>query len=48
MNLGIEHNTLGEIYLLKGNMGFVYCLSNMAPYIAEHLEKVKHTHINAV
>lgn len=44
MNLGIERNTLGDIFI-KGNMGFVYCLSNMAPYIVEHLEKVKHTHI---
>lgn len=44
INLGIERNTLGDIFI-KENTGFVYCLSSIAPYIAEHLEKIKHTHI---
>ena len=44
MNLGIDRSTIGEIFL-EENEGYVYCLENIAYYIVENLDKVKHTHI---
>lgn len=42
MNLGIERSTLGDIFIV-GNAGYVFCMDNMAPYIAENLTRIKHT-----
>lgn len=42
MNLGIERNTIGDIFLNE-NVGYVYCLESMADYIVENLDRVKHT-----
>ena len=44
MNLGIDRSTIGDIFL-EENEGYVYCLENIADYIVENLDKVKHTHI---
>lgn len=44
MNLGIERNTLGDIYL-DGNVAYVFCTQKMAPYIQEQLTRIKHTTI---
>ncbi len=44
MNLGIERNTLGDIYL-DGNIAYVFCMQKMAPYIQEQLTRIKHTTI---
>lgn len=42
MNLGIERSTLGDIRVGEKE-AYLYCLSNMAEYICEHLDKVRHT-----
>lgn len=44
MNLGIDRSTLGDIMLLD-NIGYIFCMENMADYIIEHLDKVRHTSI---
>lgn len=44
MNLGIERSMLGDI-LIKDNCGYIFCMEQMAEYIAEHLDKVKHTNV---
>ena len=44
MNLGIERNVLGDI-LVKGKRGYVFVQENMAPYIADKLTRVNHTHV---
>lgn len=44
MNLGIERDTMGDI-VVEENIGYVFCTQTMAPYITEHLDKVKHTHV---
>lgn len=44
MNLGIERETLGDIFI-KGKIGYLFCLDRMADYIVEQLEQVRHTHI---
>lgn len=47
INLGIERNTLGDIFV-KNNKGYVYCLDKIADYIIENLQKVKHTHVKCI
>ncbi len=42
MNLGIERSTLGDIFIVE-NAGYVFCMDNMALYIAENLTRIKHT-----
>lgn len=44
MNLGIERNTLGDIFL-KDNCGYLFCLDPIADFIIEELRKVKHTDV---
>ncbi len=44
MNLGIDRSKIGDIFLSE-NEGYVYCLNNIADYIVENLDRVKHTHI---
>ena len=44
MNLGIERENLGDIYI-KGKTGYVFCLNQIAPYIMENLSQVRHTHV---
>lgn len=47
MNLGIERSTLGDIRVGEKE-AYLYCLSSMAEYICEHLEKVRHTSVKCV
>lgn len=42
MNLGIERDVIGDI-LVKDKVGYIFCGSQMADYIIENLDKVKHT-----
>jgi RNA-binding protein YlmH len=42
LNLGIDRNRTGDI-LLKDNDAWLLCETEIAPFIAEHLEKVRHT-----
>lgn len=44
MNLGIERSTVGDI-ILADKEGYIFCLENMADFIMEHLDKVKHTSV---
>ena len=44
MNLGIERDTLGDI-IIKDNCGYIICTENIAGYITENLQKVKHTYV---
>lgn len=47
MNLGIERSTLGDIRVGEKE-AYLYCLSSMAEYICEHLEKVRHTSVKCI
>jgi len=42
MNLGIERDTLGDIFL-REKTAWLFCASGMADYIKENLTRVKHT-----
>lgn len=44
MNLGIERETLGDIFV-TGNHAYLYCLESMKEYIIKNLSKVRHTSI---
>ncbi len=45
MHLGIERNVLGDI-LIRDKEAFLLCEDSMAQYIAEHLDKVRHTSVS--
>lgn len=42
LNLGIEREMLGDIVIID-NVGYIFALESIAPYIAENLVRVKHT-----
>ena len=42
MNLGILRSKIGDI-ILKDNIAYVFCAEAVSSYLAESLEKVKHT-----
>ncbi len=44
MNLGIERNTIGDIFV-QGKGAFLYCHNKMTEYLLEELDKIKHTHV---
>ena len=44
MNLGIERRCLGDIAIID-NMGYLFCLSDIADYISESLTRIKHTEV---
>ncbi len=44
MNLGIERSILGDIRVGEKE-AYLYCLSGMAEYICDHLDKVRHTSV---
>lgn len=44
MNLGIERSTLGDIRVVEKE-AYLYCLTSIADYICENLDKVKHTNV---
>ncbi len=44
MGLGIRREMLGDI-IVKDNTAFLVCLDTVADYIAEQLDKVKHTSV---
>ena len=46
LNLGIERDTLGDIVIID-NVGYIFALENIAPYIADGLVKVKRTDVSA-
>lgn len=46
LNLGIERDTLGDIVIID-NVGYIFALEGIAPYIADGLIKVKRTDVCA-
>lgn len=44
MNLGIDRSAVGDIFI-KGKTAYIFCTEKIAPYIAENLNKVKHTDV---
>ena len=42
LNLGIEREVLGDIVIID-NVGYIFALESIAPYITENLTRVKHT-----
>lgn len=44
MNLGIERRCLGDIAIID-NVGYLFCLSDIAEYIVESLTRIKHTEV---
>lgn len=44
MNLGIDRSTVGDI-LLEGKSAYLFCTDKIAPYLKEHLDRVKHTKV---
>jgi RNA-binding protein YlmH len=45
MNLGIERGKIGDI-LVKEKEGFIYCESRIGTFLADNLEKIKHTKVS--
>lgn len=44
MNLGIERSTIGDIKVGDGE-AYLFCQENIAEYICQNLEQIKHTHV---
>ncbi len=44
MNLGITRDVLGDI-IIRDNIGYLFCEESIAGFLAEHLDKVKHTSV---
>ena len=44
LNLGIKRELLGDIVIFE-NIGFVFALEYIAPYIRENLKRVRHTDV---
>lgn len=44
MNLGIERDLIGDIFI-SDNVGYMFCTEGISQYIADNLNKVRHTAI---
>ncbi len=44
MHLGIERDIIGDI-IVRDNIGYIFCEEAIAEFLAEHLDKVKHTSV---
>ncbi len=45
MNLGIERDVTGDIFLPDEKSALLFCHENIADYIVENLDRVKHTNV---
>ena len=45
LNLGIDRSKVGDI-LIDENEGYIFCHTSISSFIADQLEKVKHTMVN--
>ena len=45
MNLGIRRDTIGDI-LVKGKIGYIFCLDEVVEFILQNLVKIRHTQIS--
>ncbi len=48
MNLGIERDVVGDIFLSDGKRALLFCHETIADYIVEHLDRVRHTNVACV
>lgn len=46
MNLGIERDVTGDIFLPDEKSALLFCHENIADYIVESLDRVKHTNVS--
>lgn len=46
MNLGIKRELIGDI-IISDNKGYVFCLEQISDYIADNLQRIKHTTVKA-
>lgn len=46
LNLGIERCKVGDI-VVKDNMAYVFCIKEIAPFISESIERIRHTNVKA-
>ncbi|MFQ9515431.1 MAG: RNA-binding protein [Eubacterium sp.] len=46
LNLGINRNKIGDIFI-KDNTAYVYCIDEIAEYITENLNKIRHTFVKS-
>lgn len=44
MNLGIDRSIIGDIFV-RDKTGYIFCADRIAEYIAENLNKIKHTNV---
>lgn len=44
LHLGLERDTIGDIFI-EDNVGYVFCTEQVAPYLVEQLDRVKHTSV---
>ncbi|MCR5145360.1 MAG: DbpA RNA binding domain-containing protein [Lachnospiraceae bacterium] len=44
MNQGMRRSTIGDIKVCD-NSAYIFCMENIADYIIEHLDKIKHTSV---
>ncbi len=44
MHLGIDRDVLGDI-IVRDNIAYLFCEDSIAEFLAEHLDKVKHTSV---
>ncbi len=45
MNLGIERDVVGDIFLTDEKSALLFCHENIADYILENLDRVRHTNV---
>ncbi|MFA9463614.1 MAG: RNA-binding protein [Velocimicrobium sp.] len=46
LNLGIDRSKVGDI-LVQGKKAYLFCRKEIAPFICESLERIKHTNVTA-
>lgn len=44
LHLGLERDTIGDIFI-EDNVGYVFCTEQVAPYLVQNLDRVKHTSV---
>lgn len=47
MNLGIDRSTIGDI-VVGDKEAYLFCQENIASYICDNLEQIRHTHVKCV
>lgn len=45
LNLGIERDTIGDIYI-EDNVGYIFCEDKICNYIIDNLTRIKHTSVD--